>query len=230
MRKRKEKGVLCKLDIEKAYDCINWSFLLRLLRNMGFGWKWVRWIKWCITTASFFVIVNGSPTEFFNSSKGLRQGDPLSPYLFVLGMEVFLILVDKAAVEGLISGYKFMDRSGEEVQVTHLLFANDTLVFCWDTKEQMANVSWILLWFKAISRLNINLEKSTVLPVGHMEDLEGLSRELGCKIGSLPTSYLGLPLGERRNSTSVWDGVEARFRRKLAIWKRQYISKGGSSL
>ena len=176
MRKRKEKGVLCKLDIEKAYDRINWSFLLRVLQNMGFGWKWVRWIKWCITTSSFSVMVNGGPTRFFNSSRRLRQGDPLSPYLFVLSMEVFSILVDKAVVEGLISGYKFSDRSGEEVQITHLLFANDTLVFCRDTKEQMDNLSWILLWFKAISGLNINLEKSIVLLAGHVEDLEGLAR------------------------------------------------------
>ena len=227
MRKRKEKGILCKLDIEKAYDHINWSFLLRVLQKIGFGWKWVRWIKWCITTASFSMMVNGSPTGFFNSSRGLRLGDPLSPDLYVLGMEVFSILVDKVAVEGLISGYKFMDRSGEEVQITHVLFADDTLMFYRDTKEEITNLSWILLWFEAISRLNINLEKSTVLPVRDVEDLEGLARELGCKIGSLPISYLGLPLGERRNSASVWDGVEERFRRKLAIWKRQYISEGG---
>ena len=91
-----------------------------------------------------------------------------------------------------------------------------SLVFCRDAKEQMANLSWILLWFDAISELNINLEKSTILPVGDMEDLEGLAREVGCKIGSLPTSYLGLPFGERHNSVSVWDGVEERFRRKIA--------------
>ena len=176
MQKRKEKGVLCKLDIKKAYDRINWSFLLRVLQKMGFDWKWVRWIKWCITTASFSMMVNGSPTEFFNSSRGLRQGDPLSLYLFVLGMEVFSILVDKAAIESLISGYKFMDRSEEDVQITHLLFADDTLVFCRDTREKMANLSWIFLWFEAISRLNINLEKSTILPVGDVEDPEGLAR------------------------------------------------------
>ena len=163
---------------------------------MGFGWKWVRW---CIITTSFSVLVNGSPTGFFKSSRGLRQGDPLSSYLLVLGMELFSILVDKAVAEGFIYGYKIADRNKEEVHITHLLFAEDTLVFCEDTKDQMANLSWILLWFKAISGLNINLEKSMIMPVGNVEDIEGLTRELGCQYGTLPTTYLGLPLGVRRN-------------------------------
>ena len=92
---------------------------------MGFGWRWVNWIKWCIATTSFWVLVNGSPKGFFKSSRGLSQGDPLPPYLFVLGMEVFSILIDKAVAEGFLSSFKFANRSGEMVQITHLLFADD---------------------------------------------------------------------------------------------------------
>ena len=98
MTKKKEKGMLCKIDIEKAYDQISWRFLFAVLQEMGFGSKWMAWIKWCITTASFSILVNGKPTGFFGSSRGLRQEDPLSPYLFVLGMEVFSILIEKATV------------------------------------------------------------------------------------------------------------------------------------
>ena len=133
--------MLCKLDIENVYDRINWNFLLRVLQKIGFGWKWVRWLRWCITIASFSVLVNGSPTRFFKSSRRLRQGDLLSPYLFVLGMEAFPILVDKVAAKGFISGYKIANINGEEVHITHLLFANDMLVFCEDTKDQVANLS-----------------------------------------------------------------------------------------
>ncbi|RVW97064.1 hypothetical protein CK203_029994 [Vitis vinifera] len=82
------------------------------------------------------------------------------------------------------------------------------------------------MWFEACSGLKINLEKSKLIPVGKVHDIEGLAMELGCKMGGLPSCYLGLPLGAPFKSMAVWDGVEERFRRRLAMWKRQYISKG----
>ena len=84
----------------------------------------------------------------------------------------------------------------------------------------MAHLSWILLWFDAISGLSINLEKSPIMSMGNVEDLEVLAFELGCKTMTLPTAYLGLPLGMRCNVVSVWDGVQERFRRILVNWKR----------
>ena len=96
---------------------------------MGFGRKWVNWINWCISTASFSVMVNGSPTNFFRSFRGLRQGDPLSLYLFILGMESFSLLLERAVVGGFFFGYKLVGRNGEVIQITHLLFVDDALVF-----------------------------------------------------------------------------------------------------
>ena len=98
--RRKEKGVLCKLVIEKSYDQINEKFLLTVLQKMGFGRKWIGWIHWCISTTLFFVLINGNLGGFLKSSRGLRQGDPLSPYLFVLGMEVFSMLIKKTVSLG----------------------------------------------------------------------------------------------------------------------------------
>ena len=166
------------------------------------------------------MLINGSPTRFFNSSRGLKQGKPLSPYLFVINIEVFSILVDKAASRGFLSSFKMKNKIGEELQITHLLFADDILVFCNDSKDQLAYLSWIFLWFESIFGLKINLEKSSILLVGNVENIEDLAMELGCRTRALPSTYLGLPLGMRRNSLQVWDGVEERFRKKLALWKR----------
>ena len=95
-------AILCKLDIEKAYDDVDWSFLLAVLGKMGFGGKWCRWIKLCLSIVSFSVLVNDSSTSFFQGSRGLRQGDPLSPYLFVIVMETFSVLMNRAIVGGFL--------------------------------------------------------------------------------------------------------------------------------
>ena len=83
------------------------------------------------------------------------------------------------------------------------------------------------MWFEAISGLRINLEKSELIPVGCVENVEDLAAKLGCKVGSLPSSYLRLLLGATFKSVAAWDGVYKRFQKRLAMWKRQYISKGG---
>lgn len=132
-------------------------------------------------------------------------------------------MFDRPVPEGLLSGYKFTSRSGEEVQISHLLFVDDTLVLCKHSKKQLANLSLLLLWFEVVSRL-INLDKSSLILVG---DLEELALELDNKTEVLPTTYLGLPLGAPRETISVWDGVEERFRKRVALWKRWYISKEG---
>ena len=116
------------------------------------------------------MLVNGSSIEFFNSTRSLRQGDPLSLYLFIISMDVFSILVDKAAFGGFLSGFKITDRFGEELQIIYLLFADDTLVFCHNSRDQLAYLNWILLWFEAIFGLKINLEKSLIMPVGNVEN------------------------------------------------------------
>ncbi|KAL6335467.1 hypothetical protein AAG906_029710 [Vitis piasezkii] len=101
--KSNKGAILCKLDIEKAYDHVDWSFLLAVLEKMGFGEKRRRWIKWCLSTTRLSVLVNGTLTGFFQSSRGLRQEDPFSPYLFVIVMEAFSYLLKRTVSRGFLS-------------------------------------------------------------------------------------------------------------------------------
>ena len=123
-------GVVCKLDIEKAYDHVNWDALFYLLDRMGLGVRWRGWIKACITTVRFSIIVNGSPVGFFGSSRGLRQGDPLSPLLFLLIMEVLSRMLKKIEDCGLLRGFLVGPNNSIGVRISHLLFADGTILFC----------------------------------------------------------------------------------------------------
>lgn len=126
-----------------------------------------------------------------------------------------------------MSGCRMRGRGGEEVQVTHLLFSM-TLSF----SIRILGIKWLILGGSSCG-LNlylgweVNLVSGTILLLRRVENPENLAMELGCKVGSLRTSYLGLPLGAGHNSLLAWDGFEERFRTRLVLWKRQFISKGG---
>ena len=123
-------GLICKLDVEKAFDHVNWNFLMQMLERSGFSTKWRQWILFCLSTVRFSILINGSPCDFFGSSRGLRQGDPLSPLLFVLVMEALGRMLDKVVLEGRMLGFSVGKLEGRSMAVSHLLFVNDTLIFC----------------------------------------------------------------------------------------------------
>ena len=174
-QERKEKGFICKLDIEKAYDNINWQFLLKALQKMGFGSKWLGWMWSCLSSAKFSVLVNGVPAGFFPSAKGLCQGDPLSPDLFVLGMEVLDALIRRAIAGGFLSGCSIRGGRRPTPNISHLFFADVTVVFCEANKEHLTHLSWILFWFETASGLRINLSKSEIIPVGEVDEIDELA-------------------------------------------------------
>ena len=142
-------------------------------------------------------------------------------------MKVFSCFLERAMDGGFLSACKVKGTSEEGVRISHLLFVDDTLVFCQASQDHLTYLSWLLMWFEVMSRLKINLEKSELIPIGRVENIDDLALDFGCRVGSLPSTYLGLPLSAPFKSVTVWDGVEEWFRRRLAMWKRQYISKRG---
>ena len=152
------------------------------MEKMSFGAKWVRWLRWCISSIRFSILINGTPIGFFASSRGLRQGDPLSPFLFILAMEAFSSILKKALEGGFIQGFLAYGRRRVGRAVSHLLFGDSN-------KEHLEVLSWAFMWFKAIFGLKINMDKSELIPVEEVSNIEDLARVLGCKVCSLPSTY-----------------------------------------
>ena len=142
-------------------------------------------------------------------------------------MEALSCLLKRAKVVVFCRGGLVRGRGREEMDVSHLLFSNRILVFCEPSPNQLTHLSWVLIWFEVMLGLRINLEKSELLLVGRVENIRELAQEFGCKVGVFPSTYLGLPLGALFKSMVVWDSVEERFQKRLALWKVWYISKEG---
>ncbi|XP_019090146.1 PREDICTED: uncharacterized protein LOC109128388 [Camelina sativa] len=151
-----------KIDILKAFDSVQWPFLLHILKAMDLPAKFLHWIELCIGTTSFSVQVNGELGGFFRCTRGLRQGCSLSPYLFVICMNFLTRMLDKAAVDRQF-GYHPQCR---KMQLTHLCFADDILVFSDGTTQSIGSILKIFADFAVCSGLTISLEKSTIFMAG----------------------------------------------------------------
>ena len=135
-------------------------------------------------------------------------------------------MIETASSTGLISGFS-VGRANAAMSISHLLFADDTIIFCDNDCEQMVNLRCVLPWFEAVSGLRVNLAKSSLLPVGELDNIQLLAGVLGCSIDSFPSTYLGLPLGARFKEKAIWDPIIGRFEKRLSGWKARYLSKGG---
>ena len=173
------------------------------------------------------MLVNGTPADFFGSSRGLRQGDPLSPLLFLVMMEVFSRMVKRMEGQGLLSGFKADGRRGRWECVSHLLFADDTILFCEAAVEQILHIRLLLLCFQAVTGLKVNVAKSKMVPIGKVNNVHALVEILGFRVRTLPMTYLGMPLGGSHKSPSIWNSILEKIERRLARWKKLYLLKGG---
>ncbi|RVX05136.1 LINE-1 retrotransposable element ORF2 protein [Vitis vinifera] len=224
-RRSGEEGVVFKIDFEKAYDHVSWDFLDHVLEMKGFGIRWRKWMRGCLSSVSFAVLVNGNAKGWVKASRGLRQGDPLSPFLFTIVADVLSRMLLKAEERNVLEGFKV---GRNRTRVSHLQFADDTIFFSSSREEDMMTLKNVLLVFGHISGLKVNLDKSNIYGINlEQNHLSRLAEMLDCKASGWPILYLGLPLGGNPKTSGFWDPVIERISRRLDGWQKAYLSFGG---
>jgi len=227
MKSRSYQGFLLKLDFRKAFDTVSWSYLNDVMGYMNFDARWRKWIMACVLTAKLSVLINGSPIFEFTTSCGLRQGDPLSPFLFCLAAQGISVLISRILKMGALYG---MDSAGI-TNIHHLQFADDTLLFLPNDLPCLLNTKRMLRWFSLCSGLNVNFHKSSLVGVS-VDGIyaEGVSGVLKCRCDTLLIKYLGLPLGANPKRTSTWKPILSQIRGRLNSWKGRLLSMAGRSI
>ena len=196
-----------------------------MLKRMGFCGKWVSWIKGCLKSASISILVNSSPTSKFIPQRGLRQGDPLAPFLFNIVVEGLNGLVKEAMDKNLFLGFS-VDRN--EVKVSILQYADDTLFLGKTSMEKVKATKVILRSFELALGLKINFSKSRFGVIGMSESWKASATSyLNCKLLDIPFQYLGILIGANPRGSELWDPIVNKCERKLAKWKQKLLSFGG---
>jgi hypothetical protein len=225
MHRKKQSGVILKIDFEKAYDKIDWSFVQQTLRMKGFSPTWHRWIASFMEGGHVGIKINDQVGQNFQTRKGVRQGDPLSPILFNIVVDMLAILINRAKSEGQILGVipNLVDDG-----LSILQYADDTLLFMDHNLDQARNMKLLLSAFEQMSGLKINFHKSEIFCFGQAKDYELQYEQLfGCEKGSYPFRYLGIPMHYRKLNNKDWEKIEERIEKKLSSWKGKYLSVGG---
>ncbi|GJT61613.1 RNA-directed DNA polymerase, eukaryota [Tanacetum coccineum] len=201
---KKQQAMIFKVDFAKAYDSIRWDFLDDVLHSFGLGLKWHSWILGSLSSGRASILVNGSPTSEFQFHCGLKQGDPLAPYLFILVMESLHLSFSRVVDAGIFKGLKI----NNSTTVSHLFYADDA-VFVGEWVEDKR-------------------KKSHLLGVGIPNDSIAIAAStLGCSVMKTPFKYLGVMVGGNMSNIKVWDDIIRKLNSRLSKWKVKSLSIGG---
>ncbi|KAK1275589.1 hypothetical protein QJS04_geneDACA012807 [Acorus gramineus] len=222
--KERRRGLILKLDFAKAYDSVDRKFPIQLLELHGFPSRWIRMVRQCIDIVHALMLINGEVAGFFPLNRGLRQGDPLSPILFVLVANILSRFCAKAVTGGWIQGLQCA-RGGQSVSI--IQFADDTLLLSEASEESTRGLLFILWCFGLLSGLTLNVSKSTMFGLNVEQEETSLAACMGCPVGSFPTKYLGLPLVKGRLTKESWTPLVEHFEKRLSGWKGRFLSWGG---
>ncbi|CAA7019206.1 unnamed protein product [Microthlaspi erraticum] len=223
---KKRGSMAIKTDMTKAYDRVEWGFIKSVLERLGFHIKWVGWIMQCVSSVTFQFLINGAAKGSVNPTRGIRQGDPLSPYLFILCSEFLSVLCYKAQENGQLAGIKVANRGP---QINHLLFADDTMFFCKSNEKTCKALKEILRKYEEASRQKISCQKSAITfskktteyVKKRVKSFMGINQEGG------QGKYLGLPEAFGRRKKDLFNAVVDRIRQRAISWSTKQLSSAG---
>ena len=214
-----------KIDLMKAYDSVSWVFLFDLLEVLGFPSKFITWVRACVTSPTYSICFNGESVGYFPGARGLRQGDPLSPYLFVLDMDALSQMLHFNISNS--KDFKYHWRC-EKTKIDHLCFADNLLLFFHGDSRSAGIISVTLQQFYDFSGLSANCSKSCLFMAGVAEEEgDSIKQILQFPIGSLPMRYLGVLLVTTRLKKSDCFELSKKITNKIQSWTSKLLSYAG---
>ena len=221
------KRITIKVDIAKAFDTLSWDFLFSCLQGLNLPPLYLSWLRACICNTNFTVGYNGLVHGYFKGTRGLRQGDPLSPYLFVIAMNFLSLMLNRAAQE---MKFKY-HLNCQSSKLTHLCFADDLLIFIDGSLSSVQAVLQVLREFEMRSGLAVILQKSSFFASGmSASETDQIQVSTGMPMGSLPVRYLGVPLCTKKISLLNCEVLLQQIKRKLSSWSARSLSFSGRLL
>jgi hypothetical protein len=210
----RKEVVILKLDFKKAFDKLEHQVILQVLRHKGFSEKWVQWINNLLSSGSSSVLLNGIPGKPFTCKRGVKQGDPLSPLLFVLDAALLQTVVNKAWHSGVLK-HPISDSFQDDYPIVQ--YADDTLLILPGDARNLFNLKGLLRSFSDSTGLHVNVAKSFLVPI-NMSNARAtqLANTFGCQVGSMPFTYLGLPLGTTKPTLIEFTPLLTRIERRLS--------------
>uniref|UniRef100_A0A8I7B954 Reverse transcriptase domain-containing protein n=1 Tax=Hordeum vulgare subsp. vulgare TaxID=112509 RepID=A0A8I7B954_HORVV len=218
-----------KLDMSKAYDRVEWYFLEAMMRKMGFAERWIDLIMNCCSTVKYRFRINGSLTDDIVPQRGLRHGDPISPYLFLLCAEAFSCLMNSAEQDGRLEGVKICQIAPS---FNHLLFADDSLILLKVSEDNSTHLQNVLSLYEDCSGQTVNVDKTSIMfsKNTNIHEKKGMMSKLGLSRESWNERYLGLPVYLGQSRIKVFSYLKDRVWHKIQGWKEKMLSKAGKEI
>lgn len=222
----KRCSMAVKTDMSKTYDHLEWDFIEEVMIHLGFHSVWIGWIMQCVKTVSYSFLINETTQVWVQPQRGIRKGDPLSPYIFILCSEVLSGLCRKTQEEKKLQGIRVATNSP---RVNHLLFADDTLFFCKTNKRSITTLQKIMNLYEKASGQKINHLKSGITFSNRtpQELKEKIKTEIGIENEGGTEKYLGLPEHFGHKKKDLFTSIEDKIRQRAKSWTKRFLSTAG---